>query len=204
VLPPEPLNMISAKDITATILAGGQSRRFGSDKARARLANNLPCIAHLNSLLDKLGLQTVALTEHEDKYKDLGIDCIADLAPNQGPLGGIESAFAQLNTPYILLLSCDMPNLTEELLRLLISKTPNSSEYSHFCSEQKTHPFPAIVAKSTQKIVNELLTNKKNKSMMNFIRQLNHVNTLEITSDHAAFFNMNTKEEHAYLNNKGK
>jgi molybdenum cofactor guanylyltransferase len=75
--------------ILGAILAGGQSRRFGSDKALA-LVEGKPLLAHV---ADTLRPQCVQLVVAGRVWP--GIESVIDLpAPGLGPLGGLAGALA--------------------------------------------------------------------------------------------------------------
>lgn len=82
-------------NIPCVILAGGQSRRFGSSKAFARL--NGACL--IDVLIDRIRQQTsgpIAInTEENPKWLKLGYPILSDrLQGNLGPLAGIQTAMS--------------------------------------------------------------------------------------------------------------
>jgi molybdopterin-guanine dinucleotide biosynthesis protein A len=108
------------------ILVGGASSRFGSDKALAELAGR-PMYSRLAELLKAVFLWRVYLVGNISRYGNLGMECVPDLWPGEGPLGGIATALRHAETAsdadrtdHNIILSCDMPFLTtrwiEELL----------------------------------------------------------------------------------------
>lgn len=94
----------------AYILAGGQSRRFGSDKARAAF-DKKPLIAQLAEQLSTCLNPVVVVAESAGKYDDLGLTTIADDRPGQGPLGGLATALhhrqATLGPGWCFVAACD-------------------------------------------------------------------------------------------------
>src|SRR5437016_7594766 len=99
---------------TAAILAGGQSRRIGTDKALLLLAGI--------SLLERIARTTLQVVPNllivgrtappPDWPADLPATFIADAAPNHatpaGPLLGLITALQHTRAP-VLLLACDTP-----------------------------------------------------------------------------------------------
>src|ERR1700746_2571986 len=73
------------------ILVGGASSRFGRDKALAALGGR-PMDARMEALFKSVVLWKNWLVGNPDKYDGLGIGCIPDLWPGEGPLGGIVTA----------------------------------------------------------------------------------------------------------------
>jgi len=70
--------------ITGVILAGGQSRRFGANKALALLAGRR-LIEHPAGVLSGLFAQRLLVTNTPEQYDFLGWPMIADRFPGAGP-----------------------------------------------------------------------------------------------------------------------
>jgi molybdopterin-guanine dinucleotide biosynthesis protein A len=108
--------------LPAYILAGGQSRRFGSDKARALLEGR-PLIVRLADQLRPLVAAVTVIAELPGKYADLGLSTLADEQPRLGPLGGLATALthlaAQGGDPWLLLLSCDLVQIRPQWIARL-------------------------------------------------------------------------------------
>jgi molybdopterin-guanine dinucleotide biosynthesis protein A len=60
------------------------------------------------------------------KYNSLGFPVVADLRPGEGPLAGIESALASSWSEWNLVVACDMPGLTPELLAEAMKRAEDS------------------------------------------------------------------------------
>lgn len=100
--------------ILGAIIAGGQSRRFGSDKALV-LASGLPMIERVAASLRSV-VDAVAVCGRE--YKDL-IALPDRPAPGLGPLGGLAAAlhFAVIQGyTRVITAPCDTPTLMPALL----------------------------------------------------------------------------------------
>lgn len=99
------------------ILAGGQARRFGSDKAHARLEG----WRLIDLVYDRLAVQCDAIVVCGREEE--GFACIPD-APEAGlgPLGGLNAALAHAAAQgFTHVLSCgvDVPNLPPDLAEIL-------------------------------------------------------------------------------------
>jgi molybdopterin-guanine dinucleotide biosynthesis protein A len=113
--------------ITAAILAGGQSRRMGTDKAALELGgvSLLERIAHLALAAD---MPVLAVGRARPAAWPLpAVTFIDDSLPGLGPLGGLESALRQAQTS-VLALACDLPLLTEEALRWLHAQAEHAEQ----------------------------------------------------------------------------
>ncbi len=95
------------------VLAGGRSRRMGQDKGRL-LWEGVALVRHQWQRLEGLVPPAVVLG---GDYGDLGLPCVADEYPGEGPLGGILTALGQ--SPAALILAVDMPRVSTASLRAL-------------------------------------------------------------------------------------
>jgi molybdopterin-guanine dinucleotide biosynthesis protein A len=102
-------------NITAVILAGGQSRRMGQDKALMELGGK-PLIAYLLEKVAGRFSQVVIAANDADKYGRFGAPLVPDAVPGLGPIGGLAAALEAASTDFILALPCDMPLVPVGLL----------------------------------------------------------------------------------------
>lgn len=105
------------------IVAGGQSKRFGSDKARV-LLGGVPMICRVADALKPVAQSVTAVASTADVYKDLGLLTIGDLCPGRGPLGGLDTALADRvarhGEGWLLLAGCDLAEPDVGLARTLL------------------------------------------------------------------------------------
>lgn len=106
--------------LLGAVLAGGQSRRFGSDKALAPLGGK-PLIEHVIAALAK---QTDAVIVCGREWEDWVPD---RPGPELGPLGGINAALhcaAARGFDAVLTVPCDAPLLPPDLAERLAAHGP--------------------------------------------------------------------------------
>ena len=108
-------------DITGIILAGGKSSRMGTDKGLQELCGK-PLISYTIQVLSKL-CSTIIISTSSDAYQSFGYKTVADEIPGIGPMGGIYSALKQSETPKNLVLSCDLPFVSKELLSYILKNS---------------------------------------------------------------------------------
>ena len=109
--------------ILAAILAGGQSSRFGSDKAAA-LWDGRPLLSHVRDACARWA-DAVVVVGREGGIADRP-------APGLGPLGGIAGALHHAATQgfdSVLTVPCDTPYLPEALIASLLRRAPS------YCSD---------------------------------------------------------------------
>ena len=128
----------------AYILAGGQSTRFGSDKARA-LVEGRPLIVRQATALETLGFEVTAVAEIAGKYDDLGVNTIADAEPGLGPLGGLLTALTHraADGGWVLVTSCDLVELRAHWIAQLLGAMKTEAKVVAYRSD-KWQPFPAL------------------------------------------------------------
>ena len=106
-------------DWSGFVLAGGRSRRMGTDKAflefrgRSLLARSLDLLRALTT--------EVRIVGPGEKFAAYG-PVIEDVYPGRGPLAGIHAALTASTTELNLILAVDLPLVTEALLRFLIEQ----------------------------------------------------------------------------------
>lgn len=109
--------------LAAYILAGGQSRRFGADKA-AVVIDGQPQLVRLADDLARIGCGVSVVTGRPDTYRQLGLRTLVDRRPGLGPLAGLERALEDATAssgplPWVLVLACDTLDLPSRWLGAL-------------------------------------------------------------------------------------
>ena len=106
-------------NITAVLLAGGESRRMGRDKATILLRGKLLWQIQLE-LLRKLEPTEIFVSARTDPaWRPAVVQFVADDPPSRGPLSGIAASLAQIHTAHLLALAIDMPFMSEQYLKFL-------------------------------------------------------------------------------------
>ncbi|TAL39038.1 MAG: molybdenum cofactor guanylyltransferase [Spirochaetes bacterium] len=104
--------------VTAYIVAGGKSSRFGRDKSLYPYEGK-PLIEHVIGTLSLVFDRIVIVADESAKFAYLGLECIPDAVPAHGPIGGIYSALLHAAGPYSFISACDMPFLSAGLIRYM-------------------------------------------------------------------------------------
>ncbi len=118
---------LSVPTVEGFILAGGRSRRMGRDKARIEFEGKT-LLARAVATVSAVATKTTVIARTIDAYPESGVPVIADLRPNCGPLAGIETALSAAKSDLVIVLACDMPFVTDELLKFMLERgNPNGA-----------------------------------------------------------------------------
>jgi molybdenum cofactor guanylyltransferase len=123
---------------SAVLLAGGESRRMGTDKATF-LFRGKPLWQVQLETLRKLRPAEIFLSARTDpSWRPNDVQFVADIPPSRGPLSGIAASLVKIHTSHLLALAIDMPFMTENYLhsicdaiepgRGIIAKIDNRAE----------------------------------------------------------------------------
>lgn len=105
------------QEVVGVVLAGGASRRMGHDKALLEVGGK----TLVERAVEQLGKVCDTVVVAAGASRELpGFDIVADAA-GHGPAAGILGAAAHFERPVdLLVLACDLPAVTAELLAALI------------------------------------------------------------------------------------
>ena len=108
---------MSAFLFSAVLLAGGQSRRMGQDKA-SLLLDGQPLWEHQLATLRALEPAELFVSGQPGRFGTAEV--VSDLNPGQGPLGGLRTSLRRARKPWLVVLAIDLPLLPAEYLRRLL------------------------------------------------------------------------------------
>jgi molybdopterin-guanine dinucleotide biosynthesis protein A len=106
------------------VLCGGESRRFGTDKALVEL-DGRPMAERVAAVLEAADCAPVIFVggDGDRLTATTGREVVADSWPGEGPLGAVVDAlrrFARLDAEGVVVAACDLPNLTVEAVRSVV------------------------------------------------------------------------------------
>ncbi|PYL12773.1 MAG: hypothetical protein DMF43_07370 [Verrucomicrobia bacterium] len=106
-------------NISAVLLAGGESRRMGEDKATL-LFHGKPLWQIQLELLRKLDPAEIFVSARTDPaWRPDDVQFVADDSPSRGPLSGLAASLNLMRGTHLLALAIDMPFMSESYLRSL-------------------------------------------------------------------------------------
>ena len=113
----------SDTDLSAAVLAGGMSRRMGTDKALLALRpGDPPLAAVVVERVAAVATEVFVVAKDRPQYARLGVPVVPDRYPDGAALGAIATALAASAHDHCLVVACDMPFLSLPLLRWLAAQ----------------------------------------------------------------------------------
>ncbi|MCF6358218.1 MAG: molybdenum cofactor guanylyltransferase [Draconibacterium sp.] len=104
--------------ITGIILAGGKSKRMGTDKAFIKL-NSKTLLEHSVELLQPF-CKSILIGSNNPEHKFAGTKTITDKIPDCGPIGGVYSCLKESETDWNFVISVDSASVKLQFVKYLI------------------------------------------------------------------------------------
>ena len=188
---------------SAIILTGGVSSRFGQDKGLLQLANK-PLIEYvldaISTLVDEKMVVASSKVQAENYAKLLGSDVnvLIDVDDAQSPLVGALTGFKEAHGRYALLLACDTPFVSRDVVSLLFEVCINRNAVIPRWPNGYIEPLQAVYcAKPAYEAAKNALSEGKlnMQSMIDRLCSVRYVSTLvlqQLDPELRTFFNINT------------
>jgi len=109
------------------ILAGGESRRMGSDKGFVNYRGKR-LVEYAIELLTPF-CENIVISANNPQYSRFGLPVIADEKRDVGPVGGLLATLSKSRNNYSIVVSCDMPHLTGTAVSLLVESVNDATCY---------------------------------------------------------------------------
>ena len=185
------------------ILAGGFSKRFGQDKALIELAGK-PLVLHVLDRTPKIVEETVVVVSSENQKETFErllshrASLVVDKHKAQSPLVGASAGFEGAQGEYSLLLPCDTPFVSSQVMRFLLDLCINKSAVIPRWPNGYIEPLQAAYhTKSALTAAKNALEEGKLdlQSMIARLRGVRYVSTMvlrQMDTKLLTFFNINT------------
>lgn len=174
---------------SAVLLAGGESRRMGKEKATV-LFRGQPLWQHAFNVLRELQPEKIFVSARSGRdWRPAEAELLLDSSPSRGPLSGICGALVRMETSHLIALAVDMPFMTASQVRELCSKATPGGGVVPVVSRQ-IEPLAAIYPiEAREKLAAALDGN--DWSMQSVVRQLidlGIVSLFPVAQEQAALF----------------
>jgi molybdenum cofactor guanylyltransferase len=184
--------------VTGIILAGGQSRRMGRDKAFLPFGKGL-LIERVIEVIQQVTNDVILITNTPDQYQRFGLPMFTDVIPDAGSLGGIYTGLVSAKTPCGLCVACDMPFVKPDFLRLLCD-TAAQADVVIPRNAEDFQPLCAVYSQACQAPIRQKIAAGRLKITGFFDQVRVHVIDGELLAHYdppdVMFFNANTPEEY--------
>ncbi len=107
------------EQVTGLVLAGGESRRMGRNKAFLELGGR-PLIAIIIERMEQVCAEVLVVARDAAVYAGLGVRTVEDRFRGVGVLGGLHAGVEAASFDLTLAVACDMPFVNPRLLRAFI------------------------------------------------------------------------------------
>jgi molybdenum cofactor guanylyltransferase len=187
-------------DTSGLVLAGGAGRRMGGkDKGLIEFKNKPLILYSIENL--KLQVLNIFISANRsfEAYQKFNYPILRDLSVNKlGPLAGIQTGLFNCKSKYLMVVSCDTPNLPNNLLEKLFDslKLNNSDIAIPFTvsndDEKQIHPTTMLLSTSLLKSLDNFL-NKGGRKIDLWTKE--HKVTEVFFEDEKNFLNLNTMND---------
>ncbi|HEU4792277.1 MAG TPA: molybdenum cofactor guanylyltransferase [Nitrolancea sp.] len=200
----------SQHPLSVAILAGGQSRRMGQDKALLQVQSR----TLLERVIERAGTiasEIFIVAYNRPEYERFGLRVVPDRFPHSGSLGGIYTGISEAIHDACLVLACDLPFVNVALLSHMASLPRDydvlvpalAAERSGQGGKETLETLHAIYGKACEPVMEERLRAGAFKIVEAFtglrVRRILEAEVRAFDPELLSFFNANTPEEFAWV-----
>ena len=187
--------MTAREPVWGLVLAGGKSRRMGSDKALLRQNGQTQlsrAVALLEAQLERVFVSTTAAQADDAERRQF--DQVVDRYDDMGPVAGILSAMDMNADVSWLVLACDLPNVDEATIAYLLENLSPDHPATAYRSTHDDLPEPlcAIYRPQAREVIDSFVEQGMNCPRKILIKSNTH---LLVQPNPAALHNINTPED---------
>jgi molybdopterin-guanine dinucleotide biosynthesis protein A len=190
------------ESVSLAVLAGGHSRRMGTDKGLARLAGR-PLIEHVLERVGHLSSDCLIATNRPDAYNYLGHRVAPDdpERAGAGTLTGLETALSAAQRSTVLVVGCDMPFISPALAKHLLELAldPAAGKIVVGESERGLEPLLGVYPTAALASIRDLI--ERGSQRLNDLLDIVPIWVVErpgcvrMDPEELSYFNVNTPEE---------
>jgi len=190
----------------AVILAGGASKRFGSNKALAKFKDKELikwCIEGLENLVDELFI-SVKKKENFKEFEVKNVKVVEDICNLEGPLVGVYSCLLKMESSFVYLHPVDSPFIINEFIEFMFKKCEGYNGCVIIFEDGTINPTHSVIERSialfySKKLLEKGITDLK--SLFFSLPKINYVRIQDVRIYEKALFNINTPEDlkNAYM-----
>ncbi|MCX5514666.1 molybdenum cofactor guanylyltransferase [Kaistia algarum] len=191
--------------VAGLILAGGQSRRMGREKAFLPLGGRLMIERVIDRLVPQVDRLAINANGDPARFSALGLPILQDDLPDTGPLGGVLAGllWAESLAPapdYLATVPVDSPFIPADLVqRLEAASRENPGGVVIAASGERDHPVVGLWPVGLSGTLADWRRSAKSHGVRSFLATIGFtvVDFPFLVSALDPFLNVNTPEEHA-------
>lgn len=192
--------------LEALILAGGESRRMGENKALIKFGDK-PLLLHVVEKVMRMAREIIVVIGKNDELNDYAailpssVKILKDAVNGKGPLVGILTGMQKMCSEYAVVLPCDSPFVKRELLEHLVCRSQGADAAIPQWPNGNIEPLHAVYRISSALLAAKTALRKKELLVIDMIRRLDkviYVSTDELRNFDQGlltFFNINSQED---------
>lgn len=108
---------VRKQEISCAILAGGKASRMNGENKGLLQVGEMNNLDKILSFSEKYFSEVIIIANDRSKFNGYDLSIYSDIIEGVGPLGGIHSALSHSRSADVFFLPCDMPFLSEEVIR---------------------------------------------------------------------------------------
>ena len=189
-----------SEHVAGIILAGGRNSRMGGRDKAFLCINGETVFGRTLALLRRCFAQVVVVSNTPEKYAGFAVEVTADELPGLGPLGGLHAGLGKVRRPYAFVAACDMPFLSMEPIRFLVSRL-RDQEAVVPCWDGDIEPLHAVYATALRPRIADAVASgaRAIRDFLPLVRAeyVPQAQMARVAGAAEAFCNVNTPEEAA-------
>ena len=185
--------------VDGLILAGGQSRRMGQDKASLLVANKTLVSYEIEMMSPEVNQLIIARGEQPPVGAEHKVSIIKDFYnTSEGPLSGLLAAMQMSSADYLWVMTCDNYGFTAEIKHTLCEAIENSdADIAYLQIDGRLQPLLAMINTQLKESLLVYLE-QGDRSVMRWYRTLNTI-VVDVSPDSVFYSNINTPDDYQAL-----
>jgi molybdenum cofactor guanylyltransferase len=185
-------NKISFKNIDSYILTGGQSRRFGSNKANFTI-NNQSFLEITKNTISPIFKNVYVVGKNKINDVEEKKYCLKDIFESQSPIVGLITILKHCKNEWCFVISVDMPFINFQVIQKLFNAIDNKYDIIIPKVNKKNMPLCGFYKKNNY----EYILNSFKNGNLKLLWSIQSRNILEVEFDNNSIelSNINTKSE---------
>lgn len=143
-------------NISALILAGGKSKRMGTDKALLEI-QGVPMVMHIARQLLQFADEVIVNANEIERYAFTGLQLVSDEQPGMGPLAGILSGLRKASHEKVFVTACDIPEISVSYVRALYDRSHHADIVMPQNDDNTVEPLFALYSRGLVQVIERVL-----------------------------------------------